>query len=267
MRKIMLGVPMKLGLQSYFLDGFYPLLREQIPDVHLEPVFIQGPAINFARNNFAHEALSRGFDELVMADDDLIWSVKEFLRLISHDVDVVGSVYTKRKPGAPHWLFVPRPGAVTQPNGLIESTAVATGLIRFKTRVFKTILETMPERGFACKESPQDPISHRCDFFPMSPVGPRTYEARFERIKVILKRDDATIDDIRTAAFDEQPPNRLVGEDWGACRLARQAGFKVWTDLGGDIFPHVGHIGFPITPEMVGWGPGISQIMPDPDDF
>lgn len=105
----------------------------ELRDAGIEAVFkpfCGNSIIPMVRNQCVTDFLSTGCTDLVMLDDDLAWEDGALLRLLSHDVDVVGGAYPKRQdriefpvkrlPGAP----------VDLASGLMEVRGLPGGFLR-----------------------------------------------------------------------------------------------------------------------------------------
>jgi hypothetical protein len=277
-RKLLVATPIKNGCDSSFLNFLVPYLKTKYADMETDFLVVDGPSVNFARDEAAYRAVEGGFTDLLQVDDDMGAKMAHVDRILSFDVDLVGGIYCKRRPGKPFWLFVPRPNAEKQPNGLLECSAIATGFMRVKVEALVGVQKAFPEREFACKHDASDDLTVRMEWFPMGVVGPRTAEARLEKVKEILAKlpevqnrratiPMAFVSELRDAIYSVQPAGRLIGEDYGVCRLFRKAGYKCWADVDGAIIPHVGFAAYPITPDMVGFGPGVPQALPNAEDL
>lgn len=267
MKRLLLATPLREGASSNYIQELMDIASRGVPGYAVETIFIAGPSVNFARNEIAFHAVSHGFDELVQVDEDLMHWGRNLPRLMSHDVDVVGGVYCKKRPGKPTWLFTPLPndkGITVDDRGLIECSGIATGFLRCRVAVLEKIMADNPERHFLAKGSDKDPVTTRCDWFPMGVWGQGTHESRLRLIRRLLDQG-ADLNQIKQVAFDYSPPGRLLGEDYFFCALARASGFKVYADLGMGILPHIGNSAYPITQEMVGFPADGAVSIPTPE--
>jgi hypothetical protein len=271
--KVLLATPLSAsGADSNYIRTLCGMLTAKLPGVHLDYMVSDTGCISFARNDIAFEAERGGFDKVVMADDDNLYTPENFLRIISHDVDVVAGPYCKRRPGKPNYLFVPLKGATVQANGMLECVRVATGLISIKVSALTKMRAAFPELEFLAQDKPDEAVVTRCNWFPMGVTGPRTAEARLDAVRDILLRsktqsivdypDSDMIADIQLAISEAHPAGTLKGEDYYFSDLVRRAGMKIYIDLGLPVIPHVGHVAYPITPEMVGFTPGAPMVLP-----
>lgn len=268
--KILLATPLLEGASPNYIRSLCGMLSAELPDIELDYMVSDCGCISFARNDIGWEAEKGGFDKVVMVDEDMLYTPENFLRLVSHDVDLIAAPYCKRRPGKPHYLFVPLEGAKVESDGKLECVRVATGLECIKVSALTKLRSAFPELEFLAQDSAGGPVETRMNFFPMGVVGPRTAEARLDKIKSVLKADfgsdsdsdEQRLADIRAIISEDQPAGSLRGEDYYICDLMRRAGMHVYVDVGLPLIPHVGHIAFPITPEMVGFTPGQPITLP-----
>lgn len=269
MKKLLLATPLREGASSNYIQELMDIANRGVPGYEVQTIFLSGPSVNFARNEIAYHAVAHDFDELVQVDEDLMHWGRNLPRLMSHDVDVVGGVYCKKRPGKPTWLFTPLPkpeGVSIQDNGLIECSGIATGFLRCRVEVLRKIMRDNPERVFSAKATAEEPVTTRCDWFPMGVWGPGTHEGRLRLIREELQLG-ADLNRIKQIAFDYEPPGRLLGEDYYFCALARQSGFKVYADLGMGVLPHIGNSAYPITQEMVGYSTDSAVSVPPAENL
>jgi hypothetical protein len=266
MRKIMIGTPIKTGIDSNYMQGLVPTLQQSIEGIELEHVLMEGPSVNFARNSIVHEARKRSFGEVVFIDDDMGWNFDYFKRIVSHvGVPVVAGLYCKRRPGKPHWLMNPKPGAeIDKKTGLVEVHDIATGFMKIDLDlVCPKLEERYPWLRFYNTPEKQDPSDTAWEFFPMGVEGPSSPLSQVEQIREIMKgynpnhETDALrmIEEVAAVLNADIEPGTLRGEDYMFCWMVRQCGLKVYADFGLPPIPHNGLVPFPITPEMVGLDP------------
>jgi hypothetical protein len=233
MRKILIGTPVRLGLRAKYMAGLLPVMARAFPGVHLEHCIIESSTVNFARNEIAHYALELG-----------------------------GGIYCKRQPGRPFWLMNIMDGEeIDEATGLCRVNDIATGFMKIRTSVFRTMMKKFPEREYYNKPESGKPQT-AFEFFPMGIVGPRTAEAKLERIKLCIANSKTYCPDpaelirhMENLIDEPATPGDLRGEDYYFCHMARKCGLKIYADFGMSIIPHVGNIPFPILPDMVGLDP------------
>ncbi len=227
--KVMIATPVKGGIPSYYLNGLVGTLKK-LTDADYIPAITLATYVNVGRNDLVEQAKAEKCDEIVMIDSDLQWGAEHLARIREHDVDIVAGVYCKRKEGDPEWTFHVKEGATYGKDCLIECNDVAAGFLRIKMHVFDAIKAANPRRLYQHKGQTEP----RCEYFPIGLVGPGTAEGRLQAILAHLRHlggvmaDNA---DILALIEGNRPPAELLGEDIQFCRLAREAGFKIWADL------------------------------------
>ena len=109
-------------------------------DVALLPLYAPGDArIDRARNFLFSLAMVRGdVSDLLFIDSDTLFAPASILRLLKHDVEVVGGVVPK-KDGGGTACFKPLRGAVANADGLLEVEAVGAGLLRIRASAMKRL--------------------------------------------------------------------------------------------------------------------------------
>jgi hypothetical protein len=180
--------------------------------------------VHTGRSALVEAARDADCEDLFFIDSDMVgWGAQHAARILSHDVDIVGGIYCKRKPGDPEWLFHTNPSAVPDEHGLLEVNDIATGFLRIRMKVFDELFSVMPERQYF------DPKRQRvcCEYFPMG----------------VVERSTAN------PATSDPMQNEPIGEDVYFCRLARKHGFKVYADTH-VVIRHRGMFDFPSNEEM-----------------
>ncbi len=271
--KVLFATPLSAaGADTNYLRTLVSAVLMQEPGITIDFASSDCGCVGFARNELAFMAEDRGFDRILWCDDDMVVTPKHITRLLSHDVDWVSGAYAKRKSGPPHWLFVPLKGAVQQSNGLLECTKTATGIHAIKVSCLTTLRSMFPEEEFLSRETADSPVQTRMNWYKMFVGGPRTADARLKRVKKALASyyagHDApkAVQEISDACFDVQPAGTLYGEDFAASIFFREAGFKIYVDLGMPIVNHLGLAAHPIQASQVGFGEGIPVKLPQAED-
>jgi len=145
-----------------------------------------------ARNNLAAEFLESPCDHLLFLDTDLEFNAEAVHRLLRHDLPVVGGVYFQKRHDVTIPVFNKLDGEEINGDGLMKVRHVGTGMMLIAREGFEAIAPNVPSYR-TCDDEKKQRRQH--EFFPVG-VHDDTYES----------------------------------EDWGFCRLARQAGFDVWVD-------------------------------------
>lgn len=249
MKRVLVAVPLRLGARATCLGALADLSARGVPGWEIDTVCLEGPAINFARNELAHFATAHNYDRIIFLDEDMGVRHEHFVRLLSHPELVVGGKYCVKADGPPKWLFREKPGATVGADGLLECDYVATGLLMIPTGDLRSISENFPDRWFAHREDSDEKIEPRFEWFPMEISGPGTAEERLRRVAAVMEwidgdKIDVGLQAIRDAIETPQELGRLLGEDYGFCRLARDTGVRLFVDTELEI-PHIGESIFP----------------------
>jgi hypothetical protein len=205
MKKILIATPVRSGVEPSYLNGLLGTLST-LKDFHFTIAVTPSTYVNTARNNMVETAKDNNCEEIIFIDADMVdWGAAQIKRLLSHDVDIVGGIYCKRKEGAPEWLLHYGLESKADANGLLEVNDIATGFLRIRMNVFDALFDMMPERRF------RNPGESRvkCEYFPMGVLD-----------------------------------GEMLGEDVYFCRMAQKAGFKIYADTH-LIIRHMGSFAFP----------------------
>lgn len=170
--------------------------------------------IHRARNRAALFALEGGFDKLLTIDADIAWKYEDFKRLVSSTQPIVGGVYPlKTFPVVMNFNAIEGRGTeflssergydldayekfrtkYAGSDGLVEVNHLATGFLCVSVEVLAK-------------------LSHTCE--------------------VYFSRQNDTGE---TKGFFDLYPSKVIekvleSEDWGFCRLAREAGYPIFLD-------------------------------------
>ena len=252
-RRIMIASPLKGKLPSFYYRNLLQIAATRIPGVKLFYSLLEGPAIQAARNQIVQYARKQNVDELVMIDVDVDTPVQAFERLLSHEhEEIVCGLYSRRTLDT-HWHVHPlNSDEKENEKGLLSVYQAAIGFCKIKMSVFDKLELAYPDRigelveGGASGEKV-------AEFFPMELMGKNTPGGRLLAIKELLKdkygnREDpqTLLDKIELAATKRHPEsNQYIGEDYGFCCLARNAGIPIYLDTR-LVLKHQGSAMFPI---------------------
>ena len=98
---------------------------------------------SFLASQFLENKESANCTDLVFIDTDLAWDGPEFLRLCSHNVDVVGGAYPYKDESGDFPLRWP-PDGLMEENGLWNVQAVTPGFFRVTRKALEKIAREMP---------------------------------------------------------------------------------------------------------------------------
>jgi len=238
-KRILIGTPLKGDIPKSYFKTSLQMATAQVPDVKLDWVLLDGPAVQIARNEIAAYAVEQRFDELIFWDKDVLAqrngedvTASAIMRLISHDVDIVTAVYSSRSLNT-HWHVHPIKGEEANEAGLQRVERASIGFSKIKVPVFKKIAEQNPDRVAVLVDPNRSP-KNVPELFPMELQGKNQPEYRIKQIWAALsdcKNDSALrarIERELTIRYDE--PNAFISEDYGFCDLARAAGYDIWMD-------------------------------------
>lgn len=255
-KRVLIACPAKGGVSGHWFEQHEALSKLNHPEYVFEFVIETGHGgINFARNIIADEAIRRNVWKLVMIDADMRWMAADVVRLVSVPEPIVYAPYVAKKSGPVHWLVIATPGAKVDGRGLLQCDFVGTGAVSIEVDALRAMVAFYPERRFVYENDDSGIKKTMTELFPMGLVGPNTPEGRLARIEKAL-RDPSMDTNTCTEVIDDivhtvHPGEcRLLGEDHHFSRLARRAGFKLWTDMNA-VIGHVGDAIYPIGPEQL----------------
>lgn len=102
--------------------------------------------ITHARNDLARGFLASGFDKLAMIDADVSWEPGSLVRLLHHNVDLVGGAYPyKREPESYPVTWLPSRERV---DGMIEVEALPGGFMVITRAALERVVEAFPDRRY-----------------------------------------------------------------------------------------------------------------------
>jgi hypothetical protein len=141
--------------------------------------------------------------EMLFWDDDISCGPGVFVKIMEHDVEMVGGIYPSRGGDPPDWVFRPPTDgtlSVSYPSGLMKVPGIATGFMRITRAGIERLLKATPPGHWYTDERycPGLKVWHLFDF-----------------------------------VFDPtQPPElRLRGEDYTFCERFIAAGGTVYADV------------------------------------
>lgn len=235
MRRVLIATPEKALVSRHYAQslaeicGFFAAQR---PDVELTFKFCSGTSVNFARNELAHDAIAGEFDDMVFIDSDMGKWGQQLLRLLDHDVPIVGGLYTSKTLTATPWL-APCPGERVREDGLLRSLKIATGFMRIKVKeVFPLLQTAYPESAYFQKQQGTEPPKVVHEFFPMGIVGPGSFENKIQAIRKALavQTDMELILSEISDIVSTNLPGNLLGEDYYFCHRCVEAGIPIYAD-------------------------------------
>lgn len=171
--------------------------------------------VSRARNTLTAKFLASDCTHLLFIDSDLIFSGEQVERLLSHNEDVAGGFYPKKKEGELEWVCNAKlDGSHVDARGLQEVRYMGTGFLLIKRGVFERMIGRFGEE--IAYHPDNDPSATEWDFWT---VGVH------------------------------RPSGRYLSEDWFFCQRALDLGYKVFGDTK-VILKHVGQAIYPLQTQM-----------------
>jgi len=251
-RRVILSVPLKGQLASYFVNNLISACRAVLPGVQLDFAFLEGAPVQQARNEICDQAVQGGYDEVVMLDKDLDVNVADLVRILRHDVPVVCALYPHRSLDT-FWHVRALP-EVREPDavGLMQVQQSAVGFCKIKVDTIKKLMADHPDRaGVLTETGGGSRLVH--ELFPMELVGPNTPAARLRAVEAAILKGDPQflLADIDAALYQRHAePNLHQAEDYGFCRLCAESGIPVYVDTK-LIVQHEASVKLPISDEQL----------------
>jgi len=188
--------------------------------------------VSRARNNLVENALKMGAEFLLFVDSDLTFPSDAAVRLMKHDLDIVGATYNKRVPPFQTLGALKGPQRDLSTGGLAEADYMPGGFLMVKAGVFQRLgwpwfFETYTRPGTALESF--DAMMR--DNFAVQPS-----DEVIEAIKAAPGFAEWCENNIKAESADH-----MMSEDYNFCRKARRAGYQIWCDL--DLTWQMAHIG------------------------
>lgn len=273
MKKVLIASPVRGGMSPTFVKNIMAIMMSKINAItggpnapyRCESAWTSGTSVAMARDELANVAIKGGFDKLVMIDIDLgctdsTQTVSMFARLLSHDVPVVAGQYVGHNFNSSFHGAVADGVTGPRPDGLMEMAQIPLGFscIDVKDALLK-IKAHHPHRRYAIRQT-LDVITKpdMFEFFPNGLVGPCSIEGKFERIKELwaanslpptdenMVNDQLFLEGVKRIMADTNYDSTfMLGEDYYFCKLAREAGVKLYID-NNIIVPHESHVRIPV---------------------
>jgi len=264
MKKILLASPVKGGCSIIYIKTIIMLHFSKMNKIMGGPTApydfrwgaTTGTAVNLARDELARLAIEGNFDGILWNDidlgsDDDQMMFDMYMRLLSHGGDkIVAGQYVGHK-FLSMWHGAVMEGAIPDENGLMEMAQIPLGFSYMPISALLQIRAANPWRQYIFKEtvSQKDTVMH--EFFPMGLSGPCSSEGKMERLRrVVAKKPTVAsmelMDEIASIVWDERYETNVgLGEDFYFCKLARDAGVKLYID-NNLIIPHETKIRLPV---------------------
>lgn len=175
--------------------------------------------VSRARNHITRMFLESDCTHLLFIDSDLVFSIDQVARIISHDVDLIGGVYCKKSEGDVQVVCNAKANAEQRyEQGICEVNYVGTGFMCISRKVFEVMIQEFGK-----------------DIWYMLDPDHKTKEYDFWRVGMYEYPEGS-------APFKR----RYLSEDWYFCQKAQDVGFKVWMDMK-CILKHSGNAVYPLS--------------------
>lgn len=200
---------------------------------------VQSSAITHGRNSTVDIALAENVDALLWIDSDNTFSPDALVRLLQHDVDVVGATYNRRTPNAQGVYTVLGRLAGTKPeqmnDGLYEALLLPSGMMLVRAEVYRKIGKPYYAEAydFPAADGLASLKALLSNYFSDEPPT-----------EVLASLDGTALADWikdRWIVGEEGERSPYFSEDLWFCRKVRRAGYKVWCDV--RLSGVMGHLG------------------------
>jgi len=205
--KIFVGIPCQHGFSVQFNAALVNLMRNATVKAEVE--ICQSPGVGISRNILTANFLNSDCDKLLMLDSDILFTVQDVERISSHDVPLVGGMYSKKeKQGRMCCERLPYGESVPNKRGLVPLKYIGTGFMCIK----RELIEQM--------------VRYCLD------------------IKYIDERTKKNMHDFWTVGV-HRPTKRYLTEDWWFCQRTHDLGYPVYGDSE-VILQHEGRAIYPL---------------------
>lgn len=201
-RTVMLGTPSLTGqLDVWYVHSLIQTIQLcALNNIHVFPMFLSYDSLlPRARNDLVYIALDSNIDDLVFVDSDEEWNPQDFLRILSHNVDLVGGTARKK---IDEEIYVARilkgetSLKINKDNGLMEVEGIGTGFTRLSRNCLNILWSNAPAYTDSAKSAKDEIKNNRRMIF------------------------NITIND----------EGLFTSEDISMCNLWKSTGGKVWLD-------------------------------------
>jgi len=151
-RNVIVGTPSYDGkLDVWYVNSLIETMRLCAANgINVNPFSISYDAmIQRARNDIVKMALQVGVDDLVFIDADMEWKPQDFIRLLSHNVDLVAGTARKKTDAAELYAVRILEGSndliIDKKTGLIEVGGVGCAFTRMTNRCMEMLWKKAPK--------------------------------------------------------------------------------------------------------------------------
>ena len=160
--KILIGIPLASSVSAEFFRSFLSVVNLMPEEGQCVVHTTKWQNIVKARNNIVEEVLKHNFTHLFFMDSDMTFPENALSRLMQHDKDIVGGLYTTKVPPFNTTAFKGGVNGSKEPwtsftptleDGLVELDGIGTGCLLIR----REVLESMSWPWFWYEESPDKP--------------------------------------------------------------------------------------------------------------
>lgn len=147
--KVLLGMPNMGRIPTKTVISLLQTAKKDVVD----PLLVDGALVYDSRDSIAKYAVENGYDYVLYADSDMIFSSDDLNKLISHNEDIVSGLYLTRRGEKRNVAYTkvirrrrypfrsPQLIHDTLDHGYGEIAAVGFGFCLIKTEVMRTMLK------------------------------------------------------------------------------------------------------------------------------
>lgn len=194
-----------------------------------------GSMVSASRNDLVDRALKINPDFIFWFDSDMVAPADTLLRLLSHNLDIVGGTYNRRVP--PYETLGHMVGKQPQDGllgGIHEADYLPGGMLLVRAQVYRIL-------GYPYYyETYQWEISSKVGAF-VKMISDWSYTDLPREVEDEIRNSKAFRAWLETNVNSTFKESRTMSEDYNFCRKARKHGFKIFCDL--DVTFKTGHIG------------------------
>lgn len=213
--KLFVALPIYGGVDPNFFCSAMKMVAEFGVNTVIHPL-IGDSLVSRARNGLTRMFLESDCTHLLFIDSDLVFSTDHIKRILSHDEDIVGGFYPKKKQGDAELVCNALdncPNPIDEARRLTQLKYIGTGFMCIKREVFERMIEAYGKD-----------LIYTCDH------DQETKEYDFWTVGVYQYPDGN---------------RRYLSEDWYFCQRALDLGYKVWGD-NGILCRHSGSAVYPL---------------------
>lgn len=143
-QKVFIATPAFVGgiAGDYVSSMFHSAKALEAAGIQSEFCLLEGHGvIEDARNELAGQFLETDCTDLVFIDSDEGWVASDLVKLLQYDRDVVAGAYPAKDTIERYVAYLPPGENWADEDGLVEAECVATGFLRIKRHVIKTLAD------------------------------------------------------------------------------------------------------------------------------